>query len=104
MSAFLGVENSLTGKRWRLRGGDDRAGLMLSQRLGLPELVGRIMAARGICLDDVSEAECEMQGGYHQGVCTNCPPEDERGLVKGADEVFARRPDHMRRSRKDHDG
>ena len=52
MSAFLGVESSLTGKRWRLRGGDDRAGLMLSQRLGLPELVGRIMAARGICLDD----------------------------------------------------
>jgi len=49
--AHLGVEHSLGGKRWRLRGDDDRLGLALSQRFGLPEAVGRVMAARGISLD-----------------------------------------------------
>ncbi len=46
--AFLGVERSLAGKRWRLRMADDRASLMLSQRLEVPEIVGRILAARGV--------------------------------------------------------
>ena len=52
MTAFLGVDRSLSGKQWIQRGGDDRAGLMLSQRFGVPELVGRIMAARGIGPED----------------------------------------------------
>tara|TARA_R110002110_G_scaffold414147_2_gene643365 strand:+ start:85301 stop:87103 length:1803 start_codon:yes stop_codon:yes gene_type:complete len=45
------VAKSVTGRRWVMRGADDRAGLALSQRLGLPEVVGRVMAARGIDLD-----------------------------------------------------
>ncbi len=45
---FLGVERSLLGKRWRERGGDDRLGLALAQRLDLPEIVGRILARRGV--------------------------------------------------------
>jgi len=49
--AFLGVERSLSGRRWRARTTDDRAGLALSQRLGLPEIVGRLLAARGIDAD-----------------------------------------------------
>jgi single-stranded-DNA-specific exonuclease len=48
---YLGVTRSLGGKRWRARGDDDRLGLALSQRFGLPEAVGRVMAARGIQLD-----------------------------------------------------
>ena len=48
---FIGVTRSLGGKRWRARGDDDRLGLALSQRFGLPEAVGRIMAARGVQLD-----------------------------------------------------
>ena len=51
-SAFLGVERSVTGRRWRARLADDRAALVLSQRLGLPEIVGRVMAARGIGPDE----------------------------------------------------
>jgi single-stranded-DNA-specific exonuclease len=47
-SNFLGVERSLLGKRWRERSGDDRLGLALAQRLDLPEIVGRILARRGI--------------------------------------------------------
>jgi single-stranded-DNA-specific exonuclease len=50
--AFLAVERSLTGKRWRARGADDRAALALAQRLELPEIVGRVLAARGVALDD----------------------------------------------------
>src|SRR5271163_2761940 len=48
---FLGVERSLSGRRWVARAADDRLGLALSQRLGLPELVGRLLAARGVGLD-----------------------------------------------------
>ena len=50
--AFLGVESSLSGKRWELRPGDERIALALSQRLSLPEIVGRILASRDIGLDD----------------------------------------------------
>ncbi len=47
-ACFLGVERSFLGKRWEARLGDLRAALMLSQRLGLPEVVGRVLAARGV--------------------------------------------------------
>ena len=49
--AFLGVERSLCGRRWRQRLGDDRAGLTLAQRLGVPEILGRVLAARGVDAD-----------------------------------------------------
>lgn len=51
-AAFLGVERSLTGRRWQVRTTDERLALALSQRLGLPEVVGRLLAARGIGLDE----------------------------------------------------
>ncbi len=51
-AAFLGVERSLTGRRWLSRLGDERQALALSQRLGLPEMIGRVLAARGIGLDE----------------------------------------------------
>ena len=50
--AFLGVEESVCGKRWRARLDDDRSALALAQRLGLPEIVGRILAARGVGLEE----------------------------------------------------
>ena len=53
-AGFLGVTRSLGGKRWRTRGEDDRLALALSQRFDLPEAVGRVMAARGISLEDAS--------------------------------------------------
>ncbi len=52
VEAFLGVERSLTGKRWRLRLADERAALLLSQRLEVPEIVGRILAARGVTSEE----------------------------------------------------
>ncbi|MGQ0664183.1 MAG: single-stranded-DNA-specific exonuclease RecJ [Pseudomonadota bacterium] len=49
---FLGVERSLTGRRWRARLADERAALALAQRLGCPEIVARVLAGRGVGADE----------------------------------------------------
>ena len=54
-AALLKVERSLGGKRWRWRLSDERRALAISQRHGLPELLGRVLAARGVELPDVEE-------------------------------------------------
>jgi single-stranded-DNA-specific exonuclease len=46
--AALGVSTSVTGRRWLWRETDERHGMMLAQRLDVPELLGRLLAARGI--------------------------------------------------------
>jgi len=51
--ALLGVDHSLTGRQWLLTSGDERLAASISQRLGLPELLGRVLAARAIELDAV---------------------------------------------------
>lgn len=52
---FLGVERSFTGKRWRARLADERLGLTLAQRLAVPEIIGRVLAARGVGVDDAED-------------------------------------------------
>jgi single-stranded-DNA-specific exonuclease len=42
------VERSILGRAWRLRACDEAVALAISQRHGLPELVGRVLAGRGI--------------------------------------------------------
>lgn len=44
---FLGIERSLGGRCWQARSEDERLALALAQRLGLPEILGRVLAARG---------------------------------------------------------
>ncbi len=44
----LGVVRSLTGRRWTWRGGAEREGLHIAQREGVSEVVGRLLAARGV--------------------------------------------------------
>ena len=56
-SAFLGVRESLTGRFWRPRLADDRLALAMSQRLGIPDVIGRVLAARGV---DVEDAEAYL--------------------------------------------
>ncbi|MEP6149838.1 MAG: single-stranded-DNA-specific exonuclease RecJ, partial [Nisaea sp.] len=57
MQSFLGIERSFSGKRWIPRHGTDseteRVGLAIAQRFGFPELVGRMIAARNVGLDEV---------------------------------------------------
>ena len=49
---FLGVERSLTGRAWVSRLADDRLALAISQREGLPEIVARVLAGRGVAPED----------------------------------------------------
>jgi len=48
----LGVARSVTGRRWLWRPADGRIGLGIAQRLGLPEIVGRLLAARGVGIEE----------------------------------------------------
>ena len=47
----LGVGRSLSGRRWVWRTGEDRVGLGIAQRMDLPEIVGRLLAARGVGIE-----------------------------------------------------
>ena len=51
MDAVLGVERSVGGWFWRSRLDDARAGAALAQALEVPEIVGRVLAARGVTAD-----------------------------------------------------
>jgi single-stranded-DNA-specific exonuclease len=52
-AALLGVERSLSGRRWRHRLDDWGGGAALAAAHGLPEIVGRVLAARGVGMDEV---------------------------------------------------
>ena len=54
-ACVLGVESSYGGKRWCLRLADARLGLALAQRLAVPEIVGRVMAGRGVTLETAED-------------------------------------------------
>ena len=54
-AAFLGIEHSLTGRRWAERLGDERMALAMAQRHGLPDAICRLLAAREVELDDVPD-------------------------------------------------
>jgi single-stranded-DNA-specific exonuclease len=49
--AALGVARSLTGRRWIWREAEDRISLGIAQRLGVPDIVGRLLAARGVGIE-----------------------------------------------------
>ncbi len=51
-AAFLGVERSFSGRLWRARPADERLALAHAQTRGLPELIGRLLAGRGIGLEE----------------------------------------------------
>ena len=44
----LGVESSASGRRWRERTADERTQRAIAQKLDLPEIVARLLAARGL--------------------------------------------------------
>jgi single-stranded-DNA-specific exonuclease len=54
-TAFLGVEQSISGRFWQDRGGNERDALALAQRFGLPEIVGRVLAARGLTVEEADD-------------------------------------------------
>ncbi|MBV8187815.1 MAG: DHH family phosphoesterase, partial [Alphaproteobacteria bacterium] len=54
-AAFLGIERSLTGRRWAARLADERAALAMAQRHGLPDAICRLLAAREVELESVGD-------------------------------------------------
>ena len=50
---LLNVARSVLGKKWVLPQTDERLAAGISQSYGLPDIVGRLLAARGIGFDDV---------------------------------------------------
>ncbi len=46
--AFLGVEKSVTERRWRARADDERSIQTICQRFGVPDLLSRVIVGRGI--------------------------------------------------------
>jgi single-stranded-DNA-specific exonuclease len=51
----INVERSVTGRRWVWREADQRMGLAIAQRNELPELVGRLLAARGVGIEEAAQ-------------------------------------------------
>ena len=47
----FGVARSLTERRWMWRNAEERISLGIAQRLGVPDIVGRMLAARGVVLE-----------------------------------------------------
>jgi single-stranded-DNA-specific exonuclease len=54
-AAFLGIERSLTGRRWAVRLADERVALAMAQRHGLPDAICRLLAAREVDLEGVPD-------------------------------------------------
>ncbi len=50
--AFLKVEHSLKGQRWQARLKDTRSSEAMAQRHELPEILCRVLAGRGVAIDD----------------------------------------------------
>jgi len=49
---FLGVARSACGRQWRPRAADPGIGSAIAARYGLPEIIGRLLAQRGIDIDE----------------------------------------------------
>lgn len=53
-TALYDSKTSVSGKVWNLKTGDERLALALSQRVEVPEIIGHILASRGIGLEAVA--------------------------------------------------
>lgn len=51
---ILGVTQSALGQRWQLRSTDERLVLAMQQQAGIPDILARIAAGRGITLDSLA--------------------------------------------------
>lgn len=89
-AAFLGVEKSASGRRWVSRAADDRSALAIAQRHGLPDSVARLLAARGVAIDEV--------GDFLEPTLRRFLPDPSH--LKDMDAAIARLADAVRRGEK----
>lgn len=52
--AFLGVGRSVSGRKWRAREADDRSVADIARQQGIPEILARVVAGRGIAPADAA--------------------------------------------------
>ncbi len=87
----LGVQQSLSGRRWiwhgGVAGGAERVGLGIAERLDLPEIVGRLLALRGV--------DAERAADFLQPTLRALMPDPS--LLAGMDAAAARLADAVRR-------
>ncbi|MFT3986243.1 single-stranded-DNA-specific exonuclease RecJ [Aestuariivirga sp.] len=87
MTAFLNVERSLTGRRWEARLKDQRLAEAISQRHELPDMLGRVLAARGV---GIEEAEAFLNPTLRRLMPQPSALRDmEKGAGRIADAVMA---------------
>jgi len=55
-ATLLGIEQSLSGRRWCARAQDDRLAVALAQKLSISDLLARVLAARGVDLTNADRA------------------------------------------------
>lgn len=85
--AFLNVERSASGRRWKARLEDQRIAEAISQRHELPEILGRVLAARGVGID---EAEAFLNPTIRTLMPQPSALQDmEKGAARLADAVMA---------------
>ena len=87
---FLGVSNSVRGRVWRARPVEERIALAVSQRLGIPEIIGRVLAGRGVGHDD---AESYLNPNLKSDLPDPC-------LLADMDKAACRTADAIRRREK----
>ena len=80
---FLDIASSVSGKAWCARDVSDRTVSALVQRFELPELVARVLAGRGVGMED-AEAFLSPTLKAFMGA-----PSDLRDLEKGAARLAA---------------
>ena len=84
---FLNVERSATGRRWKARLDDQRIAEAISQRHELPEILGRVLAARGVGVD---EAEAFLSPTIRTLMPQPSALQDmEKGAARLADAIMA---------------
>jgi single-stranded-DNA-specific exonuclease len=54
-SDVLSGATGLSGRRWVWRAGEDRVAFGIAQRLGLPDIVGRLLVARGVGVEAATD-------------------------------------------------
>jgi single-stranded-DNA-specific exonuclease len=88
--AFLDVERSARGFRWQARLADQRLAEAISQRYEIPDLIARVLAARGVTLDEVEQfLNPTLRGLMPQ---PSALLDLEKGAQRLAEAIIAREP------------
>ena len=89
--AFLQIDRSLSGARWQGRNVDERFVQAVNQRYGYPDILARVLSARGVSLEEI-EAHLDPKIRQYMpdpSVLKNCDQAVERliAAIKGNEKI-----------------